>query len=265
MSQPPRSVFRDDCLQGRVAVVTGANGGLGGAIARRLAGMGAQLVLVDLQAVSVPVDLPGAIAIACDIADADAALAMAQQVHETFGRCDVLVNNAGIKTRPVPLEDLPVEDWDKIFAVNVRGAFLCGKYLARMMIAGGVGSIVNIASIGAQVPTRVGAYGATKAALCGLTLQMAVEWGPKGIRANSVSPGMVRTPMSDAFYRDEAQLQKRTDLIPVRRIGVPEDIADTVAYLASDASAYVTGRDIVVDGGFLRTHLISLQANAPLA
>ncbi len=204
-------------------------------------------------------------AIACNIADADAVDAMGLEVEKRYGRCDILVNNAGTKAIPVSLEDLPVADWDKVFSVNVRGAFLCARVVARMMLARGSGSIINIASIGAQMPTRIGGYGPSKAALIGLTRQMAVEWGPRGIRANSVSPGLVRTPMSEAFYSDVQQHDLRVAMLPARRIGVPEDIASVVAFLATDAAAFVTGQDIVVDGGYTIAPLFNAQPQSAAA
>jgi NAD(P)-dependent dehydrogenase (short-subunit alcohol dehydrogenase family) len=243
-------------------VITGAGGGLGGAIAARLGSMGATLALVDLQTPPLPAGQREGLSLACDITDADAVEAMAREVKRGVGRCDVLVNNAGIKTPPAPLENFAVADWDRVFGVNVRGAFLCTRALVGMMLAQRCGSIVNMASIGARTPTRVGAYAASKAAISGLTRQMAVEWGPRGIRANSVSPGMVRTPMSDSFYRDEQQAAARVAMLPVRRIGIPDEIADAVAFLASDASSFVSGHDLVVDGGFLVAPLFHAQVTA---
>lgn len=245
-------------------MVTGAGGGLGGAIAARLNAMGASVVLADIRE---PTELPSpdCFGMACNIADTDAVEAMGREVMKRYGRCDILVNNAGTKAAPVSLEDLPIDDWDKVFGVNVRGAFLCARVLAKMMLARGAGSIVNIASIGAQMPTRIGAYGPSKAAIQGLTRQMAVEWGPRGIRANSVSPGLVRTPMSEAFYSNEQQHAARVAMLPARRIGVPEDIAGVVAFLASDAAAFVTGQDIVVDGGYILAPLYNAQPQAAAA
>lgn len=260
----PVPAFAHDCLEGRVAVVTGAGGGLGRSIAARMCAMGAKVALVDQQ---VPTDLPSTdcIALNCDIAAPAAVERMGHAVKEHFGHCDILVNNAGTKAMPVPLEDMPIADWDKVFGVNVRGALLCAQALVGMMLARGSGSIINIASIGARLPTRIGAYGASKAALGGLTRQMAVEWGPRGIRANSVSPGLVRTPMSDAFYRDEAQHAARIAMLPARRIGVPEDIAGVVAFLATDAAVFVTGQDIVVDGGYTIAPLYNAQPQGAAA
>jgi NAD(P)-dependent dehydrogenase (short-subunit alcohol dehydrogenase family) len=185
--------------------------------------------------------------------------AMALAVKTKFGRCDILVNNAGIMAPVIPLEELPVATWDKVMSVNLRGSFLCAKHLVRMMLAQKSGAIINIASIGARVPNDIGPYGPSKAGVLGLTHQMAVEWGPRGVRANSVSPGMIRTPMSEHFYQNEKLHQGRIKVVPTGRIGRPEDIADAIAFLASDAASYMNGQDIIVDGGFMRTALMSVQ------
>jgi len=265
LSHPSVRAFDSNCLSGRVAVVTGANGGLGKAIVHRLSGMGATVVLLDLEPSKPAKGIRNSLSLSCDISDPESVAPAAQTVLDRFGRCDILVNNAGIKTLPVPLEELPVEDWDRVFAVNVRGAFLCAKAFAPTMIAQGGASIVNIASIGAKTPTRVGAYGPSKAALCGLTRQMAVEWGLHGIRANSVSPGLVRTPMSDAYYRDESVVATRLRSLALRRFGEPMDIADAVAFLSSDASMFITGQDLVIDGGMLPSQLYNLQTHPSIS
>ena len=252
------TTFDNNALQGKVAVVTGASGGLGLAICQRLQSMGAQVVQVDISYPANPTETAGMLAVHCDIADPASITAMADLARSRFGRCDVLVNNAAITSSPVGLEDFPIDLWDRIFHVNLRGALLCAQALVPMMFDQEAGSIINVASIAAQVSTRVGAYGPTKAAMRALTHQMAVEWGPRGIRANSVSPGMIRTPLSEVHYRDEAKLHSRTSKIPARRIGRPEDIGDAVAFLASDASTYINGQDIVVDGGFLKASLANL-------
>lgn len=255
---PANSTFSQGAFTGKVAVVTGASGGLGLSICERLRSMGAQVVQVDIAYGAQPTEVAGMLAVHCDIADPASVTAMAALVRSRFGRCDVLVNNAAISSAPVALEDFPADLWDRIFHVNLRGALLCAQALVPMMFAQGAGSIVNVASIAAQVSTRVGAYGPTKAALKALTHQMAVEWGPRGIHANSVSPGMIRTPLSEAHYRDEAKLHSRVSKIPARRIGRPEDIGDAVAFLASEASTYINGQDLVVDGGFLKASLANL-------
>lgn len=257
------NAFDSHALQGRVAVLTGASGGLGLAICEHLRAIGAQVVQADISHPAAPTEADGLLTVHCDISDPASIAAMAELTRSRFGRCDVLVNNAAITSSPVALEDFPIDLWDRIFHVNLRGALLCAQRLAPMMFDRESGSIINVASIAAQVSTRVGAYGPTKAAMRALTHQMAVEWGPRGIRANSVSPGMIRTPLSEVHYRDEAVLKTRTSRIPARRIGVPADIAGAVSFLASDASTYINGQDIVVDGGFLKASLANVYNNAP--
>lgn len=247
------AAFHPAALKDKVAVVTGAQGGIGQAIVAQLSSMGAQVVAVDLAAPTA-----GVLGLACDISQPVAVHAMAEQVRQRLGRCDILVNNAAISAAPVALEDFPLDLWDRMLHINLRGALLCAQALIPMMFDCGAGSIVNISSIAAQSATRVGAYGPAKAGLLGLTNQMAVEWGPRGVRANAVSPGMIRTPLSEVHYREAEVLQKRTSKIPARRIGLPEDIAQAVAFLASDAAAYVNGQDLVVDGGFLKASLSNL-------
>ncbi len=258
MSQQTSSstTFDKQALQGRVAVVTGAGGGLGGAMVARLSAMGASVVAADMKA---PDNAQAALSLDCDVTDEAAIEAMAAKVKERFGRCDILVNNAGIMAPVIPLEELPVATWDKVMSVNLRGSFLCAKHLVRLMLERKSGAIINIASIGARVPNDIGPYGPSKSGVLGLTHQMAVEWGPRGVRANSVSPGMIRTPMSEHFYQNEKLHQGRIKVVPTRRIGRPDDIADAVAFLASDAASYMNGQDIIVDGGFMRTALMNVQ------
>lgn len=259
MTSPLNPVYRDDALKGKVVVVTGAGGGLGQAIVEMLAAMGAQVCATDQRA---PQGLPTALALACDITDEAQVQSAAGVLDAELGRCDVLVNNAGLLSAGTRLEDLSQQDWDKVFNVNLRGSFFCGKHFGRLMLRQGSGSIINLASIGAHLPADSSAYGPSKAGVLGLTSQMAVEWGPRGVRANSISPGMIRTPMSEAFYQNERLHQARTAYVPLGRIGVPDDIANAVAFLASDASAYMNGQDILVDGGFMRTTLKKVQPSS---
>jgi NAD(P)-dependent dehydrogenase (short-subunit alcohol dehydrogenase family) len=253
--------FRSDALAGRTAIVTGAAGGLGRAIVEYLAGLGASVVLLDLEREE---KLPEGqhLALACDITSDEAVRRAARTVVERFGGCDILVNNAGILPSAASLESIGAEGWDRVIAVNLRGSFLCTTHFGAAMLERGAGSIVNLASIAAALPNAVSAYGPSKAAILGLTRQIAVEWGPRGVRANAVSPGLVRTPMSETFYADPANHDTRRAAVAARRIGRPEEVASVVAFLASDASAYVNGQEIVVDGGFIHTALMNLQTRS---
>lgn len=239
---PAPGLFDALALRGRVAVLTGAAGGLGLAIGAQLRALGAQLVQVDIGYPEGTREADGAMAVRCDLADPDAVAAMAEAVAARFGRCDVLVNNAAMTAAPAGLESLPLALWDRVFQVNVRGALLCAQAFAPLMFAQQAGSIVNVASIAARSPTRMGAYGTAKGALLSLTHQMAVEWGPRGLRANAVSPGLVRTPLSEAHYRDAGRLRLRESRIPARRIGRPGDIASAVPSWPATPPATSTDR-----------------------
>lgn len=247
-------------LNGRVAVVTGANGGLGQSIALHLAAMGATVVRTDLSESGMPGNVPATgFFVACDITEETSVKSAAQVVSEKLGRCDILVNNAGILLPAVPLEEMPVETWDRVFNVNTRGTFLCAKHFGTLMLEQQSGSIVNFASIAASIPNQLSPYGPSKAAVLAFSRQLAVEWGPRGIRVNTVSPGLVRTPMSENYYQNERIHTARKSAVALRRIGNPEDIAKVVGFLSGDASSYVSGQEIVVDGGFLLTSLVKLQ------
>ena len=258
-----------DESNGRVVVVTGAAGGLGSTMVREFLREGANVVLVDLAGdrlqhhIESP-DLPDkrTMSWTADLTDEEAVIRLAAATQDRFGRCDVLVNNAGILGAPGPLAELSRAAWSQILAVNLTAAMLCTRELGKLMISQGSGAMVNITSVGAHSPNTSPAYGVSKAGLVALTRHTAVEWGPLGIRANAVSPGFVMTEMSAPHYADPDLLALRTQLTPVRRIGTAEDIAAAVLYLAGERATFVNGQELIVDGGFLSAPLMHVQRHA---
>ncbi len=247
-------------LAGKVCAITGAGGGIGRAVALAMAGAGARPIVLDrdeaalgetVKALSaIGVD---AASIACDVSDPASVTAAAKEA----GPCDVLVNNAGL-LRAGPIATLKMEEWNQLLSVNLTGYFLCAQAFGAAMLERKSGAIVHIASIAARFPQGFsGAYSVSKAGVVMLSQQLALEWGPSGIRSNVVSPGLVRTPMSEAFYQAPGVAERRAAAVPAGRVAVPEDIANVVMFLASVRAGYVNGEDICTDGGFGRT-LMSL-------
>lgn len=235
-------------LRGRTVVVTGAGGGIGRALAQGFAEAGARLVLLDRDAEEGALGIADAQAIACDVTDGDAVARAAKGIE-----ADVLVNNAAI-LRPGPLDSVSIAEWQQMLDVNLTGYLRCAQAFGRGMLERGYGALVHVASIaGTQPQPASGAYSASKAAILMLSRQLAQEWGPRGVRSNVVSPGLVRTPLSEAFYADEPTRLRREEMVPLRRIGQVRDIADAAVYLASDRAGYVTGQEILVDGGLSQT------------
>lgn len=243
--------------QARVVVITGAGGGIGRAAALRFAADGAVVALVEVDpgtcatvaaevaaAGGTPLEFP------IDVADEDAVRGLAASVDERCGRADVLVHGA-IQRMPGHLESLPTESFDRLLAVGLRGGFLLGRELGRLMLRQGSGVLVFLGSTAAHAPyPNTGAYAPCKAALVMLAKSFALEWAGRGVRSLSVSPGMVRTPMTEDLYSRPEILAGRSAMAPLGRIGTPEEIASLVHYLASDAASYVTGTDVLIDGGF---------------
>ncbi|KAB0661613.1 SDR family NAD(P)-dependent oxidoreductase [Burkholderia diffusa] len=243
-------------LDGQVCVVTGAAGGIGTSIVEALVAAGARVALLDRDAdrtIAVAERLRTAggdvVAIECDIGDAASVSQAAERVERDFGPVDVLVNNAGL-LRAGGIETISLDAWNAMLQVNLTGYMLCSQAFGRAMLARGSGSMVHVASIAARYPqTHSGAYSASKAAVAMLARQLAAEWGPRGIRSNTVCPGMIRTPLSEAFYQSGDIEARRSAMTASRRIGRPDDIANVVAFLASPRAAYVNGAELVVDGG----------------
>jgi glucose 1-dehydrogenase len=253
------------------AVITGAASGIGRAVAERLAeqararGEAASLLLVDvaadaLERVAAEV---GGHAFAYDLSRPDAGEAIAAATSQRLGpSLDALISNAGIGPAG-PLVSLPFEDWERTFAVNVRATWLIAR-ACHPLLKAARGALVATASIAAREPAPpIGAYAPSKAALVMLVRQLAYEWGPDGIRCNTVSPGTTHTGMTDATYSDPARRAERASHIPLRRVAEPGDIASVICFLASPDAGYVTGTDVLVDGGFGTSLLPAIRGLSP--
>lgn len=247
-------------LDGKRAIITGAAGGIGRATVRVFLREGARIVLVDRdqrRADSVAAELTKnggtAIGVGADVSTEHGCQAAVEAAVSGFGGIDVLFNNAGI-IRRADITGTSVEDWDRVFAVNVRAVFLMSRLVVPVMAAGGGGSIINTGSgWGLTGGANAVSYCASKAAVVNLTRAMAIDHGPHGIRVNSVNPGDTDTPMLREEARQlgadpEAFLREAADR-PLQRMGRPEEIAEAVLWLASDASSFVTGAALPVDGG----------------
>jgi NAD(P)-dependent dehydrogenase (short-subunit alcohol dehydrogenase family) len=244
-------------LTGKVAVITGSSRGIGRASAELLARMGAKVVISSRKADACEAVADGirkeggdAHVIACNISRKAEIEALIKGTNDHYGPIDILVCNAAVNPYYGPLLDIADEAFDKIMNSNVKSnIWLCGQVMPQMAERGR-GSVIIVSSIGGlRGSTVIGAYGISKAADFSLCRSLAGEWGPKGVRVNCIAPGLVKTDFAKALWEDEANLARRTATTPLRRIGEPEEIAGAVAYLGSDASSFMTGQTIVVDGG----------------
>lgn len=250
-------------LDGKVALVNGGSRGIGEAICHGLAEQGAHVVVASRKLEGCE-QVAGAIrergfsaqAMACHGGKTDQIDAVMAAIEEQHGRLDVLINNAGTNPYFGAVEDTPLEAFDKVVEVNYRGPFyFCEKAVALMKKNGG-GNIVNVASINGLIPGNLqGAYSTTKAALINVTKSFALECGPHNIRCNALCPGLVETKLASALTDDERLVNEITQRWPLRRVGQPEDMVGAVLYMATDASAFMTGQVMVVDGGATNTVL----------
>ena len=246
-------------LQDKVAIVTGAAGGIGRASVHRFAQEGARVVAADIQtqgveetAREVGADFPDAvIARAVDVSKADQVEKLVADAVSHFGHLDILFSNAAIMLDG-SVVDLPEADWDALFAVNVKGAFLCGKYGIPAMREKGGGSFIITASANSFfAESDIAGYCATKGAVMQLTRAMAIDHGPEGVRVNCICPGWIETPMSLPFLEENLEGRNFAGRIaPLGRIGQPDDVADVAVFLASDESRFVTASAYNVDGGW---------------
>lgn len=239
-------------LQGRVCIVTGAAQGIGEACARRFAREGAKVVVADIEdgrGQALAAELQG-LFVHCDVGDKAQVDTLVAKTMLSHGRIDVLVNNAGI-FKAAEFLDITEADYDAVLRVNLKGSFLVGQAVARAMVKAGRGSIVNMSSVNGvlTIPT-IATYNMSKGGINQLTRVMALSLADKGVRVNAVAPGTIATELAaKAVLTSEEAKARIMSRTPMKRLGEPSEVADVVAYLASDAASYVTGEIVVVDGG----------------
>lgn len=248
----------DKTFENKVAIVTGGAFGIGKATAIAFARRGAKVAVVDWIEDSETVELiqkdgGEAIFIKCDVSKTADVAEMVNQTVKKFGRLDYAVNNAGIEGINAPVHECTEENWDKTININLKGVWLCMKNQIPVMLKQGKGAIVNIASIAGLVGfPGLPAYVASKHAVVGLTKTAALENAKSGIRINAVCPGVIKTPMVDRVTGKDKVVEKAyEDMEPVGRMGQPEEVAEAIVWLCSDAASFITGDAIAVDGGWI--------------
>ncbi len=254
--EDPRDLFS---LTGRVAVVTGASSGLGRSFAAALAGAGARVVLAARRqeqllqlAQGIEADGGEALAAACDVSQEADVEQLVGDTLERFGRIDVLVNNAGI-TRVVPVERDTAEGFEQVMDINLRGVFLCCQRVGRVMLENSTGSIINVASVfglvaAGQIPQA--SYAASKGAVVSMTREIAAQWARRGVRVNAIAPGWFESEMTGDMFQDKRSMSWLRARTPMGRAGRHEELVGALVFLASDASSFVTGQTLAVDGGW---------------
>ena len=247
-------------LKGKVALVTGAGSGIGRATALAFAREGARVVASDVnseggvETVSKIKKAGGeSIFVHADVSHSAEVETLIDTAVEAYGRLDCAHNNAGIAGVSVPTHEYPEDVWDRIVDINLKGVWLCQKYEIVQMLKQGGGTIVNTASVAGLIADGAGAgYIASKHGVVGLTRKAALEYAQAGIRVNAVCPGVIRTPMMDLVFARNPEKEPQIEAAhPVGRLGEPEEVAETVVWLCSDAASFVTGHAMVVDGGYV--------------
>ncbi|MDF0544317.1 SDR family oxidoreductase [Sphingobium sp. H39-3-25] len=255
-------------LSDKLCVVTGGGSGIGRSICIALAGEGARVAVLDRDEAMASETLEqlgaargSSMSLACDVTNSQSVEAAQATIVATAGHPDILVNNAGRLQRGA-LADLSIADWNDLLSVNLTGYLICSQIFGRAMLDSGSGSLVHVGSISAkQAIPFSGAYSVSKAAVTMLSTQLALEWGPRGVRSNVVHPGFIRTPLSQAAYDKPEVTAARASLVPTRRIGEPEDVTAAVLYLASPLSSYVNGAELMIDGGLSRNLMAQVQSS----
>jgi NAD(P)-dependent dehydrogenase (short-subunit alcohol dehydrogenase family) len=243
-------------LAGQVAIVTGTSRGLGQYFARALARAGADLVLTSrdhktLAPFEAEISALGrrSVSLDLDVRDHESIQKMVAAAHEAFGRIDILVNNAGCNVRKPALE-VTWDDWNLILDTNLRGSFFVSQAVARHMIERKYGRIINVGSVTSVAGyAGLGPYGASRGGIRQLTMSLADDWGKFGITVNTLAPGWFRTAQNKVMYEDTEWVEYLTERIPLKRPGQPDDLDGAIVFLASEASRYVTGQTLLVDGG----------------
>ena len=237
-------------LSGKLVVITGGGRGIGLATARRFLAQGSRVVVVDLAMTDPDLD---AEFLPVDVTDAEAVEAAASDVAARFGAPDVVLNAAGI-VRSASAEDMTVADWRQVVDIDLSGTFYVCQAFGRRMLDAGRGSVINIASMSGSIsnfPQKQVSYNAAKAGVVHLTKTLAGEWADRGVRVNSVSPGYIATDLTAALLEREPELgvtwRERT---PMGRLGTPDEVASVILFLASEASSFMTGSDVIADGGY---------------
>lgn len=243
-------------LSGKVAMITGASRGLGQYFGRALAKAGADLVITSrdestLGAFQAEIEVFGrrVFPVALDVRDQESITSAVDEAHEHFGKIDILVNNAGCNVRK-PAIDITWDDWNLVIDTNLRGTFFVAQAVARHMIPRGYGRIINIGSVTSVFGyAGLGPYCASRGGTKQLTMSLADDWGPHGITVNCLAPGWFKTAQNQVLYENEAWVSYLCDRIPLKRPGRPNDLDGAIVFLASDASEYITGQTILIDGG----------------